>query len=229
MGRVAYTVSKLINSGAEDVLVGDAAGIQNPLLGSRDRRSLSRDDVPRSLILAWSYEFPFGKGKRFAGNASGPVNALIGGWTIAATQRYDKGRPLSITMTCDFCPVLFSNLKRPNKVGSGYGKTSNFNPGTDRYLSYSGWADPGPFRFGNAPLNDSHIRSFPYYSEDIDLAKQIAFTERVNMRFETQVGNVFNRHLWCDPDTNWSSATFGQVFAQCDQPRNIQFGLRFQF
>ena len=35
-GRIAYTNSKLINSGAEDVLAGDDPGIQNPLLGSKD-------------------------------------------------------------------------------------------------------------------------------------------------------------------------------------------------
>jgi hypothetical protein len=57
----------------------------------------------------------------------------------------------------------------------------------------------------------------------------IPITERVDARFESQFGNIFNRHLWCNPDTNWSSSTFGQVFAQCDQPRNIQFGLRLEF
>ncbi len=229
IGRVAYTVSKLINSGAEDVLVGEDPGIQNPLLGSNDTRSLSRDDIPRSLILAWSYELPFGKGKQFAGNAGGFVNAVIGGWTIAATQRYDAGRPLGIFMTCDFCNLIFSNTKRPNKVGPGYGKTSNFHALSDRYLNAAGWADPGPFQFGNAATRDPHIRSFPYSNEDLQIAKEIPFTERVSMRFESQFGNLLNRHLWCDPDTNWSSSTFGEVFGQCDQPRNIQFGLRVQF
>ena len=228
IGRVAYTVSKLINSGADDVLVGDSPGIQNPLLGSQDRRSLSRDDLPRSLILAWSYELPFGKGKKFTGNANRTLDAVIGGWTMAATQRYDAGRPLSITMACDFCSVLFSNTKRPNKVGDGYSHTSNvLAPGG--YLNPSGWSDPGAYAFGNAPLHDGSVRSFPYYNEDLNIAKRFRVTERVGMRFESQFGNLFNRHLWCDPDTNWSSPTFGEVFGQCDQPRNIQFGLRLEF
>jgi hypothetical protein len=176
-----------------------------------------------------SYELPFGKGKKFAGDANGPLNAVIGGWMIAATQRYDAGRPLAISMACDTCTFLFSGTKRPNKVGSGYGKTSNFNPATDRYLSASGWADPGPFKFGNAPLNDGSVRSFHYYTEDLNITKEIRLTERVNMRFESQFGNLFNRHLYCDPNTNWSSADFGQISAQCDQPHKIQFGLRMQF
>jgi len=229
IGRVAYTVSKLINSGAEDVLAGDTSGIQNPLLGSQDRRGLSRDDLPRSVIIAWSYELPFGKGRKFAANASRPVDAVIGGWNIAATQRYDAGRPLSITMGCgDICNFLFSNLKRPNKVGDAYSHSGNvLRPGG--YLNPAGWADPGPDSFGNAPLRDGKARSFPYNNEDVSLAKRFALTERYGLRFESQFGNVFNRHLWCDPDTNWSSPTFGEVFGQCDQPRSIQFGLRLEF
>ena len=229
IGRVAYTVSKLIGSGAEDVLAGDTSGIQNPLLGSQDRRSLSRDDLPHSVIIAWSYEFPFGKGRKFAGNASRPLDTVLGGWNIAATQRYDAGRPLSITMGCgDICDFLFSNLKRPNVVGPGYSHTGNvLQPGG--YLSKAGWADPGSDSFGNAPLRDGHVRSFPYNNEDVSLAKRFTLTERYSMRFESQFGNIFNRHLWCDPDTNWSSPTFGEVFGQCDQPRSIQFGLRVEF
>ena len=148
---------------------------------------------------------------------------------VAATQRYDAGRPLSITMACDTCQYLFSNLKRPNKVGSGYGKTHNVHPFSDRYLDPNGWADPGPLKFGNAALHDPHVRSFPYYSEDLAVNKQFLLSDRVKMRFESQFGNILNRHLWCDPNTNWSSSSFGQVTGQCDQPRNIQFGLRVEF
>jgi len=227
-GRLAYTNSKLINSGAEDVLAGDDPGIQNPLNGSRDDRALSRDDIPQSLIIAWSYELPFGKGKRYA--FTGVKNEIFGGWRISATQRYDRGRPLSITMACDFCGFIFSNEKRPNRVpgAPGYGKTSGVRPG-EQYLLKSGWADPGALTFGNAAQNDPTIRGPHYFNEDFGIGKTIPITERVHGLFETNIGNVFNRHLWCNPDTNWSDPNFGQVSGQCDTPRSIQFGLRMEF
>ena len=228
-GRIAYTNSKLINSGAEDVLAGDDPGIQNPLRGAVDDRALSRDDVPQSLILAWSYELPFGKGKKF--NFTGAMNEIVGGWRVSATQRYDRGRPLSISMGCgELCTFLGSNLKRPNRVpgAPGYGKTSGVRPG-EQYLLSSGWSDPGPLAFGNEPQNDPTIRSPHYFNEDFGIGKLIPITERVHGLFETNIGNVFNRHLWCNPDTNWSDSTFGQVSAQCDTPRSIQFGLRMEF
>jgi len=230
-GRIAYTNSKLINSGAEDVLSGDDPGIQNPLRGASDDRALSRDDVPQSLILAWSYELPFGKGKRFA--FTGVVDKLVGGWTMSATQRYDEGRPLSVTMACDFCGFLFNGsngLKRPNRVQgvSGYGKTSGVRPG-EQYLVKAGWSDPGALQFGDASQNDPTVRSPHYFNEDFAVAKNIPITERVGARFETNIGNLFNRHLWCNPDTNWSDPNFGQVSGQCNTPRSIQFGLRLEF
>lgn len=228
IARVAYVNSKLINSGAEDVLAGDDPGIQNPLNGSNDDRALSRDDVPQSLIFAWSYELPFGKGKRFA--TSGIVNQVVGGWTISATQRYDEGRPLSITMACDFCGFIFSNEKRPNRVPGArvYGVRNGVRPGQP-YLLRSAWTDPGPLAFGDAPQNDGNARSPHYYNEDFAIHKKILFTERVNGLFETNVGNLFNRHLWCNPDTNWSDPNFGQVSGQCNTPRSIQFGFRVEF
>ena len=42
-------------------------------------------------------------------------------------------------------------------------------------------------------------------------------------------GNIFNRTLFCDPNTNLSSGAFGQVSTQCNQPRSIQFALRYDF
>jgi len=231
-GRLAYTNSKLINSGAEDVLAGDDPGIQNPLNGAHDDRALSRDDIPQSLILAWSYELPFGKGKRYS--FTGVKNEIFGGWRISATQRYDRGRPLSISMGCgQLCTFLGSNELRPNRVkgAPGYGKTSGVRPG-DQYLLKSGWADPDPTNhllFGNEPQNDPQIRSPHYFNEDFGIGKVIPVTERVHGLFETNIGNLFNRHLWCNPDTNWSDSTFGQISSQCDTPRSVQFGLRLEF
>jgi hypothetical protein len=142
----------------------------------------------------------------------------------------------------ELCSFLGSNLKRPNRVvgAAGYGKTSGVkactssNPATcDHYLLASGWADPdptNPLAFGNAAQNDPRIRSPHYFNEDFSVTKLIPITDQYGLKFESQMGNLFNRHLWCNPDTNFSDgANFGTINAQCDQPRSIQFGLRLEF
>jgi len=49
------------------------------------------------------------------------------------------------------------------------------------------------------------------------------------MRFSASVGNIFNRTLFCNPNTNFSSSAFGRVSTQCNQARSVQFGLRFDY
>jgi hypothetical protein len=94
----------------------------------------------------------------------------------------------------------------------------------------SGWVDPGALQFGNESQNDPTIRSPHYFNEDFSITKAIPLTDQYGLKFESQMGNLFNRHLWCNPDTNLSDgANFGTISAQCDQPRSIQFGLRLEF
>jgi hypothetical protein len=227
LARVAYVNSKLINSGAENALAGSDPGIQNPLRGALDDRALSVDDIPQTLIMAWSYELPFGKGKRY--NFTGPLDKIAGGWMISAAQRYEEGRPVTITMACDFCSYIFSNEKRPNRVAgvSGYGHFSTNN--LSAYLVKGAWADPGALQFGDEPQNDPSVRLPHNFNEDFSIVKTTMITERVDFKFVTNVGNIFNRHLWCAPDMNWSDSTFGTVSSQCNTPRSVQFGGRIEF
>jgi hypothetical protein len=233
--RVAYVWSKLItgsmnesgNAGA--VWYGSGDGTQNPTDIRKAERAVSSDDVTHALILAYTYELPFGRGKRFGANAPSAVNKLLGGWSLSGLQRYQAGRPLPISMWNDMAGLLFNWAKRPNKVGSGYGQWTG-NPDSDVYLDRAGWADPGPLTFGNAPRYDAHVRTFPIYSEDLSLLKDTyVYREKYKLRFAAQLGNIFNRHFFCNPATHWSSTTFGKVFAQCDTPRRMQFGLRLDW
>ena len=116
----------------------------------------------------------------------------------------------------------------PGARAYGNFSTSNLN----QYLLKSAWADPdpnNPLVFGDEPQNDPSVRLPHNFNEDFSIAKLTAITERVDMRFVTNVGNIFNRHLWCAPDTNWSDSTFGTVSSQCNTPRSIQFGARLEF
>ena len=57
-------------------------------------KRLSRDDVPHRVTTSILYELPFGQGRRWGGNASALVNALIGGWSVNAIGQFQSGRPL---------------------------------------------------------------------------------------------------------------------------------------
>jgi len=237
--RLAYVWSKLIVGGlgesgnAADAGCGSnnntCAGRQNPINIAAER-SVATDDVPHALILAYTYQLPFGRGRKFGSNVAPILDKFIGGWGVGGLQRYDAGRPISITMSNDMGGLLFNDGKRPNKLGGGSWGGGDFDPATSRYLDKSGWADPGALTFGNAPRTDPHVRYFALYSEDVNLIKDTYFRgERYRVRFEAQFGNLPNRVFYCNPVSNWSAGNFGQVSSQCNIPRRIQFGLRFDF
>jgi hypothetical protein len=104
-----------------------------------------------------------------------------------------------------------------------------FDPNAIRYLAGTAWHDPGPLNFGNAPSRDSSVRGFRNYVEDVSLFKVTPLAEQVRLRIEVQGGNFTNRVVFCDPDTNWSSPSFGRVATQCNQPRSVQLGMKLEF
>ena len=73
------------------------------------------------------------------------------------------------------------------------------------------------------------MRGFPNYSEDLNIFKAFLLGDQKKLRTEVSIGNLFNRVLFCSPNTNWSSAAFGSVNTQCNQPRSVQVALRFDY
>jgi hypothetical protein len=137
---------------------------------------------------------------------------------------------MTVTMNNDLAGLLFTDQKRPNRTDqAGVADVGEFDPFTDRYYNSDGWSDPGPLQFGNAPERDGKVRGFTNISEDINIFKVFPFTGRKQLRFEAQIGNIFNRTVYCNPASNWSNTNFGQVFTQCNTARSLQFGFRFDF
>jgi len=224
--RLGYTRSHLVNNGAESSQGGEGINqtVQNPLQTSE--WSVSSDDVPNVFLVGFNWEVPGAK------HFQGPVGAILGGWNASGVLRYESGRPLNVFMNNDLVGFLFNGQKRPNRVRGSEGvksRSGNFNPATQNYFNTAAWADPGPLQMGNAPRRDSSVRGFPTYSEDLNIFKVFKVYERLDMKFEAEFGNLFNRTVFCDPDTNFSAGSFGTVNTQCNSPRSIQLALRFDF
>jgi hypothetical protein len=245
--RASYVWSKLINDGAEAGQGGQTGGqfggntVQNPACVEGCERSVSVDDVPQYLGISWIYELPFGPSKPFGKTANPVLSKFIGGWKVAAMQVYQAGRPLQVGMANDLGGLIFNNNKRPNVVAGVPQVNKNFkDPYTDFYINYNAFTDPGPDKFGNAARTDPLARGFPYYNEDLNVIKDTRISETSYVRFEFQMGNMFNRVDFCLPNQYWSSTPtastatsaasgFGTTGSQCNIPRRLQFGLSIHF
>ena len=252
---VSYTFSKTITD-ADSIqpyysTLQSQGGTQNPY-DLRAEKAVSNQDVPNNFVASYIYELPVGRGKHFLSGAPRPVNAIIGGWRISGVLRYLSGQPVSF-FGANGIPG-FDNGIRPNRVpGQPVRRSGPFNPllftntGTTGYDATSGacttgywncgaFADPNPnpgvdvpYVFGNMPRNSADIRSFPFYDEDLGVAKTFAITERVKGEFRGEFFNAFNRHIFNKPDSGVQDTNFGQVGSTLNGPRNGQFVLRFSF
>ncbi len=226
-------------------------GTQNPY-NLKAEKAVSNQDIPHNFVASYIYELPIGHGKRFLANVPKPVNAIVGGWRVSGVHRYMSGQPISF-FGANGIPG-FDNGIRPNRLaGQPVRRSGPFNPfnfvndgntGYDHasgacttgYWNCSAFADPNPnpgvnvpYVFGNMPRNSADIRSFPFYDEDIGIAKTFAITERVKAEFRGELFNAFNRHVFNKPDSGVQDTNFGQVGSTLLGPRNGQFVLRISF
>ena len=123
---------------------------------------------------------------------------------------------------------------------------SNFNPGRD--LWKTGWFDPitgDPLASGLPVLSTpclgcaSNLGRNTFvgpglWASDMTLAKLFKFTERVNLKFEAQAFNIFNRANFLMATAGGSGnndirlGNFGQAGGTLNA-RNLQFGLKLTF
>jgi hypothetical protein len=214
-------------------------------------KALSQFDIPQRVVLAWTYDLPFGKGRQFA-NKGGAVNELVGGWKIAAVQKYQSGTPLSVTSP-GWTSGIFAggegatgSSSRPNIVsGQSFDALrGKYVWGTSRLLNQAAFTPAANFTFGDAPRALGGVREFFNNSEDFNVTKAIPITERVHTDFRVEFFDLFNRHRFTGFDTTVTCSTsatqtcsplvntnsnFGNASGLAYGPRNIQGSLRVTF
>jgi hypothetical protein len=245
---VSYTHSRF--EGTADVLspwleanrfgVGGAQGMQDNYNIAAEK-SLSSFDLPNRLVVSYVMDLPFGKGKKFLGGARGPVGKMVSGWALNGITTFQDGFPLAFIDASN--NALVNNFAIGNAgPGTGAGITRpNFTAGCDpvingpaqqrlgAWFNTSCYSLPGPFQFGNEPRVSPFLRAQGINNFDFSIAKRTDITERVGLEFRTEFFNLFNRVQFSPPNTQPGAAQFGQVTAQYNQPRLVQFALRLKF
>jgi hypothetical protein len=183
------------------------------------------------LIINYVLDLPFGHGKRFASDATGVKDKVIAGWGIDGVTTLGRGFPLKIT---DGHSLLISSLgagvgtMRPDVV-QGCDKTGPRT--TTEWFNTACFTDPAPYTFGNEPRADQTLRQDGVINFDFAIFKRTYFgpDNKLNLEFRSEFFNIFNRSQFGAPNTTLGSSTFGQVSAILNNPRLVQFGLKFSF
>jgi len=188
-------------------------------------------DRPQTLAISYSYDLPFGPGKKYLNSSSGVVKQLLGSWQIAGSNSYSSGVPI-IVSTRGSIPVLGAQWANrvpdvPIQTGVGCGDYQP-NVATSRYLNINAFGLPAAFTFGNT-RTIPNVRDCGYMNENVSILKNFPITENWKVRFGAEFFNVFNRHIWggMNADIN-NPDRFGRYSFATD-PRTIQFHLKLDF
>jgi hypothetical protein len=236
----SYTVSKLIdNTNSEINWLEAAAPSWNDAnaYNLRGERSLDGFDVPQRLVIGSIMDLPVGHGERFAGNVSGVVDKLIGGWGINTIITFQRGFPIII----GGCPGALSSsgvpnvgCSRPTRTALSHLTSGSKQDKLDHWFDTSVFTagNPNVYNYGTDSRTEPNIRSDGIKNFDFAAFKNTRFgpEDRIGLEFRAEFFNLFNRTQFNPPNTSCcGGSTFGQVTGQYNLPRVIQFALRTTF
>ncbi|MGZ5481186.1 MAG: outer membrane beta-barrel protein [Pyrinomonadaceae bacterium] len=194
----------------------------------RPERGPSNFDARHRFVLSYSYDLPFGKGRRYFAD-DGWVSTLLAGWQTLGIVTLQSGRPFTVALLPEIdnsgtgrSVLGFGANDRPNLVGD----PNLSSPSADRWFNTAAFAFPAPGTFGNAGRNI--LRGPGYQNVNASLVKNTLLTERLNLQFRAEVFNLFNHPNLNLPDNFLGSPTFGRITSARD-PRHLQFGVKLLF
>lgn len=232
---VGYTVSKLISD--TDTLTGWLeSGRGGTTWGAENsnniaaERAIASFDVPQRLVVSYVLDLPFGKGQKYAGNASGVGGKLVSGWGFNGITTLQSGFVLQPGSGQNLCGC-FGGGGRPNVTGQTAQLTGSAQSRLNRWFDTSVFTQPAAFTFGNAGRTTSDVRSHGINNVDFAIFKNTTFgpDDRFGIQFRTEFFNIFNRAQFDYPGQVQGTAQFGVVGAQANLPRLVQFALRFTY
>ena len=211
----SYTFAKSIVRAQQVVMGGD--GFMT--------KYLDPANVPQILTVALGYGLPFGRGQHFLTNAGPVVNAVLGGWQFQTIDNFHSGVPFTPTISTDVANIGVTsqhpNITAPGGCAHTGSLTHSFN--------ISDFAVPAPYTYGNSGQD---ICRAGYVDEvDMSLFKEFDVTEGSKVQFRFEAFNVPNSAYFSAPsNTNIdSSSSGGQITTTANNPRQLQFALKYTF
>jgi hypothetical protein len=233
--RGNYTYSKNLDNGSAwntSVSANTPAFVSFPLEPKTDWGPAATD-IRHIASFNGSYDLPFGRHRHFLRQASKPVNAFVGEWTVSAIASVLSGFPFSPQL--GYNPTGNGDTRNPVRP--------NWNPNFagNLYPRKPGqWFDPAAFlppatgTYGNV-RRDSLVG--PGSAElDFSAVKSARITEGLGIQFRAEFFNILNRSNFLTPNpvvyssaTSGISPTAGVITATSTTARQIQFGAKLRF
>ncbi len=221
----SYTLSKAIDNLSTDPVAATAGGGQTttsartPADGRNYDNERARADFDQRHVINMSgiYELPFGKGKPLFGNAKGPLNTIVGNWSLNGIFTYQSGEPFTVRSG-----FLTAHNAAQSRAALAPGVTSypkaklQDKPGTlgpVLFLDNSQFAVPAPGQLG---IGRNVFQGPIFWNLDLSASKAFQLNERFKLTFRAEAFNALNHANFRNPrDASVGSPAFNSnVFGQ---------------
>jgi hypothetical protein len=175
---------------------------------ARLARGPSNNNRTHVFFLSSLYELPFGRGRKFGGDAHRAVDLFLGGWQINGTYSWMSGQPFTPSYR-DCNADRDTGWCRPNIVGDptidnpsqfGWFRTAD-TPLTANGQVSGPWQRPERGQFGTIGRNMLVGPSFNQL--DASFFKNFRISERFNAQFRAEAFNLANHTNLANPTTAW--------------------------
>lgn len=178
--------------------MADYLNLQNPY----DHLFWNRDafNARHRAVVNFTYDLPFGRGRRFMNSAPGIVNAAFGGWQVQTISYFQSGQYFTPTYTGSDPSNTNTFGGLPDRIADGNLPRDQRTP--QRWFDASAFAVPPPGRFGNSGVN---ILQGPGLNiHHVAVIKEFRPVERLRVALQGNIADAFNTPSYAFPANNIS-------------------------
>ncbi len=177
------------------------------------------------------WNLPFGRGRAIGTNLNKWADAVIGGWSISGIATMRSGLPVNST-TGAYPVGFFGNS--PSVVTGPINYASNIRDegnGIQYFVDATAVNNALRFPRHGESGNRNIFRSPGFWNLDLAVSKkwQMPWSEQHLLTFRVEAYNATNSVSFSVPNVGLNSSSFGRITSTLSSPRDIQFGLRYDF
>ncbi len=224
MIKGAYTYSHAIDWTDDDGWAGLNWNDPNIL---RRNRAQAGYNIPHIFNIAYVYELPAGKGKKWA-NSGGVTEKILGGWQVNGLFSAFQGIPFTVTAS-GASVASVGNLQTADQVKPVVQKLGGIGPGQP-YYDPTAFAPVTDVRYGTSGRNI--LRTPGVRNLDFSLFRHFRLTERLDLQFRAEAFNFFNTPHFNNTGfltRSVNAGRFMQITRAANDERQFRFGLRLAF
>jgi hypothetical protein len=229
----AYTWSKLLSNTDNTSSFQDGQGglgVVQDYNNLKAEKSVSLQDLANNLVINYGLDLPVGRNEAYLSSINGVTNAIVGGWRVNGITTLHSGLPIGLLAQGNTLSQFGAGNIRPNYTeGCPRGFSAPAHSRNLEWFNTACFTQPDTVAFGTESRVDPQLKTEGLVNFDFSANKFFNITEQLKLKFSGEIFNLFNHSEFAAPGSTLGSGNFGQVQAQANIPRTVQFALRLSY